>query len=66
MKKIFLIFAAAVVLSFSASAQGAYWRTSADIDLSERVTEYDGEISQPRVYEQKGGYRLILRPVART
>ena len=66
MKKIFLILAAAVVLSFSASAQDAYWRTSADIDLSERVTEYNGEISQPRVYEQKGGYRLILRPVART
>ena len=66
MKKIFLILSATVVLSFSAFAQGAYWRTSADIDLSELVTEYDGEISQPRVYEQKGGYRLILRPVVRT
>ena len=63
MKHTILLLATVLLLS-AAHAQPAYWHTSADIDLSERVTEYDGDIAQPEVYEQKGGYRLILRPVA--
>lgn len=63
MKKLLLIFALLFTVA-TVHAQPACWRTSADIDLNECVTEFDGDIKEPEVYEMKGGYKLILRPVA--